>query len=83
MSDYPEHDKLAKISDQSQTCGEFVDWLQGCGLHLCEGEDDEGRFWPSHRPITELLAGFFDIDQKKIDAEKEAMLDVLRAANAS
>lgn len=27
MSDYPEHDKLSKISDQSQAIGEFLNWL--------------------------------------------------------
>lgn len=42
MSDYHEHDKLRKISDQSQVCGEFLEWLQGGhdsspnpGLQLC------------------------------------------------
>lgn len=26
---YPEHEKLAKISSKSQTCGEFLEWLTG------------------------------------------------------
>jgi hypothetical protein len=29
MSDYPEHDKLEKVSDKSQAIGEFLDWLSG------------------------------------------------------
>lgn len=81
MAAYSEHEKLAKISDESQTCGEFIDWLEGRGLHLCEGESDTGRYWPSHRSITKLLAEFFDIDLEKIEAEKRAMLDEIRAAN--
>jgi hypothetical protein len=27
MSSYPEHEKLAKISDKSTACGLFVEWL--------------------------------------------------------
>lgn len=38
---YPEHEKLSKIKDQSQTIGEFIDWLMGGfegspGLQICE-----------------------------------------------
>ena len=40
MSDYPEHDRLAAISDQSQTCGEFLEWLQEDGLHLMRWRTD-------------------------------------------
>lgn len=29
MSKYPEHDKLSEVSDKSQVCGEFLEWLQG------------------------------------------------------
>lgn len=29
---YPEHDKLRAISDKSQAIGEFLEWLQDCGL---------------------------------------------------
>lgn len=29
MSAYPEHDKLRAVKDQSQACGEFLDWLLG------------------------------------------------------
>jgi hypothetical protein len=83
MDAYPEHERLKKISDKSQTCGEFIDWLESHGYRLCEPdpESPSGRYWPTHRPIRELLAAFFDIDQKRIDAEKDAMLDALRAAN--
>lgn len=37
MSDYPEHDKLHKIKDQSQTIGEFLDFgLPAQGIMLYE-----------------------------------------------
>ena len=49
MSEYPEHDKLAAISHESQTIGEFLDWMSGQGvkrmrwdtvsdLRLCDSE---------------------------------------------
>ena len=28
MPNYPEHEKLSKIKDQSQAIGEFIDWLR-------------------------------------------------------
>lgn len=36
MSEYPEHDKLAKVKDKSQTCGQFLDWLESDGRILCK-----------------------------------------------
>jgi hypothetical protein len=80
---YPEHEKLAKISDQSQICGEFIEWLEQHHIHLCEPDRDNfrDRYWPTHKSIQVLLAAFFDIDLKRIDAEKEAMLDAMRAVN--
>jgi len=80
MSDYPEHDKLAAIKDQSQLFGEFLDFdLPLMGLTLCE-TDENGRLWPTSRSIQSILAELFGIDQDKIDAEKQQMLDALREA---
>jgi hypothetical protein len=42
-----------------------------CGFH-----DDE--LFLSHASITKLLAEFFEIDLKKLEIEKEAMLDAMR-----
>jgi len=36
MTEYPEHDKVQKIKDQSQAIGDFLEWLGGQGLHLAE-----------------------------------------------
>lgn len=75
MSDYPEHDKLSAISDQSQTIGEFLDmgdWT------LCRFD----REWDEFRPVSieAALAEWFGIDRAKIAAEKDAMLVAIRAA---
>ena len=37
---------------------------------------------PASRSIQAILAGYFEIDLDKIEAEKRAMLDALRAMNA-
>lgn len=72
MSDYPEHDKLSAISDQSQVIGEFTDWAMGKGYIEK----------PSFKPTQDILAEFFGIDQEKLEEEKRAMLASLRQLNA-
>jgi len=81
MSEYREHEKLAEISDKSQAIGEFLDWLTGEGVMLCEvGLHD--RYWPIQTTIPNLLAEYFGIDQEKLEREKRLMLDHMRRRNA-
>lgn len=123
---YPEHAKLKAIVAQSQSIGEFLDWLIEeqrivlCSEHEhvsplvderdggCYASAEPGDFqWPpgsgrtrvcgyqegNYVPvrsnidgkglIQSLLAQYFEIDTKRIDDEKDAMLDELRAANKS
>jgi len=40
MSDYPEHDKMSAIVDQSQAIGEFLDWLATRGISLMTWRED-------------------------------------------
>lgn len=84
MSEYPEHDRLKLISDKSQTIGAFLEWLNSeSGLEICtliEGQIDD-RFAPAGISIEKLLAQYFEIDLDKIEKEKRAMLDSIRAAN--
>lgn len=83
MSDYPEHDKQHKIINFSQKCGEFLEWLQEeKGLFLAiygTRVTDADRLYIADPSVTRLLAEFFEIDQDKLEAEKRAMLDELRA----
>jgi hypothetical protein len=88
MSDeltYPEHEKLKAISEESQVIGNFLDH---CGYTLCDlgrSDDfggprvDQGRYWPIHKSISDILAEYFDIDLKVIDKEKRQMLEHMRA----
>ena len=86
MSEYPEHDKLTKVSAESQTIGEFLEWLEDTEkVHLARYEELEGflggpreMLTPYHYDISELMAKFFGIDLDKIEAEKRQMLDAIR-----
>lgn len=78
MSAYPEHDKMSAVLEQSQTIGEFLDWLSEQGITRARFEKMEG--WrdpvlvPTHESIEVLLARYFGIDLSVIEAEKRAML---------
>jgi hypothetical protein len=82
MSDYPEHDKLRAISDQSQACYDFLEWLEDLhGARLCHVPPGmHSTYFPLNFSMRKLLADFFDIDQDRLEAERRAMLDELRAA---
>lgn len=42
---YPEHEKLSKVQSESQTVGEFIEWLASEGVHLMK--------WTTFREPTE------------------------------
>jgi hypothetical protein len=80
---WPEHTKLQAVREQSQACGEFIDWLQEHGYYLGRYNDEGTRLYTHTVPkLTDLLADHFGIDQKKLEAEKTAMLDEIRKAHA-
>lgn len=84
MPDYPEHDKLQVVHEDSQIIGEFLDWMSDQGIHRGVYDDDfyEGAFMRrSNKNITELLSEYFEIDQDKLEAEKLAILDDIRRQN--
>lgn len=69
--EYPEHEKLSAIQDQSQQIGMFLDWLQ-------ETYPYESAELPR---IQKLLAEYFEIDEDKLEEEKRLMLRTCRAHN--
>lgn len=81
MSNYPEHDKLTAVAEQTQAIGEFVEWLESKGIFLARYV--EGSNYPrSVHGFRDLLAEWAGIDQDKLEAEKRQMLNALRDANA-
>ena len=89
MSDFPEHDKVSAVRDRSQVIGEFLDWLfseKGYSIaeeHVhtdCHGELGtlcgyrQGAYVPVSATTRQLLAEYFEIDEAKLEAEKQLML---------
>lgn len=111
---YPEHEKLQKVKEESQGIGQFLDWLMN-KYTVCEflkdwdnGEpmfvnEDTGEpstlsdfksvnnskhesrpagYYAVGKRIEDWLNEYFDIDPKKLEGEKQAMLDSIRNYNA-
>ena len=76
---YPEHEKMRAVKNESQTIGEFLEWLSEQGILLAK-YDGETLFVSYYR-IEELLAEYFGIDLNKINNEKDQMLQELRKLN--
>ncbi len=76
---FPEHDKLQKVSLQSQTIGEFIDWLGEQDIFLAYRDPtwhpSSGCALRTRTPLTDLLASFFRIDTNALEAEKRRMLE--------
>lgn len=83
MSQYPEHDKLKACKAASQAQGEFIDWLKGEGIWLCSRgtQDSSHEYFPIFERLESLLARYHGIDFQKLEDEKLAMLDELRASH--
>lgn len=81
---YPEHTKLGKISEESQTIGEFLD---GSPYVLAEYVTFEGNdretLVPVQKPIQQILADWFGIDLDAIEREKRQMLESMRQMSNS
>lgn len=83
---YPEHAKLKAISDESYTIGAFLDFgLQDQGLVLAEQVEipcGGPRLVPAGKPIQDILARYFGIDQEALEHEKRQMLAEMTALSA-
>lgn len=78
----PTLDKMKEVKSESQAIGEFLEWAQGQGLHLCEQVEVNSwgsqQYMPVSKSIETLLAEHFGIDLKKAEQEKRAILATLR-----
>ena len=76
MADYPEIAKMAAVREESQVCGNFLSWLEEEGFSVCErGEGRNREHVPVRMSVEELLARYFEIDLRKVEAEKHAMIE--------
>lgn len=81
MSLLPEHQKLKDLNGANQIVGDFIEWLSENGYVIAQYEGN--RLWPVTKSRDTLVAEHFGIDQKRLDAEKEQVLDEFRAAQTA
>lgn len=81
----PELDKMLAVKDKSQEIGAFLDSLSEQGYAICEhkqyGEDEwdgPSGYHPVRKNIEQLLAEYFNIDLKKCEEERQAILASLK-----
>lgn len=75
---YPQLKKLKAVHGQSQAIGEFLEWLGTKGILLATYEQD--YLYPIRKNTETLLAEYFKINLKKLEQEKRAILEQVRAA---
>lgn len=79
---YPECDKLAAVSEESQKIGAFLDWLRNeKGYVICEENkdcDSGQELAPIFSNIESLLAEYFDINLNRVEKERREILANLR-----
>lgn len=85
VTTYPEHEKMAAVKDRSQAIGEFIEWLNGQGIVMAQYQPVEGYsnhvLLPTAERIETVLARYFAIDLRAIEAEKQAMIEAMREMN--
>ncbi len=80
---YPEHAKLKAVKDKTQSICEFIDWLaEEKKVHLAEWASNSGYLLRTLKNKEDLVAEFFEIDRRKLEEEKDQMLNEQRALNA-
>lgn len=75
---YPEHEKLDKVREKSQSIGEFLEWLDQRGIVSAKWSDGGVTLIPQYNSIERMLAEYFGIDLKEIENEKRQILEDIR-----
>ncbi len=77
MSEYPEHEKMLAVKEESQAIGEFLEYSGYVLMKHDHGYGGEIVPAPVMDSIEVILAEYFDIDLTKIEAERRQMLEAL------
>lgn len=77
--------KISAVKEKSQAIGEFLEWARSEGFFLASWQhfgnpEPEGydRLVASNKTTNQWLAEFFEIDLKKAEEERQALLDEIR-----
>jgi hypothetical protein len=76
----PECEKLAKISEESNKIGDFLEELNR-KYYICEFDESDEVYYPVRKSINDYLAEYYDIDLDKVEDERRALLKWLQEQN--
>ncbi len=82
LPEYPEHEKLKAKQKEVSVLSEFYDFMGEQGWEIAAFDDKSERLFPIRQRPDEIIGMFLGIDPKKLEAEKRAMLEEIRKANA-
>lgn len=71
---YPQHEKLNAVKDQSQTIGDFLEWLNEKDFVVAKFDARNCMLYPEYLSMDRILAEYFEIDLNALESEKRAML---------
>jgi UV DNA damage repair endonuclease len=75
----PAIDHLREVQPQTQTIGEFLEWCDEHGVRLVRWTDDR---IPLIQQTDTVIAAWAEVDLKAVEAEKRAILEWVREADA-
>lgn len=74
--------KMYEVKEESELCGNFLEWLRSKYDMIDKSEPQEKSFIPigysSYIDIEKLLAEYFDIDLDEVEREKEELINELK-----
>jgi len=74
-------ERFSETECERETLGAFLEWLRERGIQLAVWRNDE-HLHPAHRPSSELIAEFLDIDLDQLEKERRALLERLASGGA-
>ena len=82
---YPQLALMAAVQGQSQSIGEFIEWLGENGMVICTSDDGlRGmRFFPILESTEQLLARHFEVDLNAAERERRQVLAEFTQAQAA
>ncbi len=78
---YPECSKMSAAHEESLALSRFVDWCNTSGISFCRFNDEVNQWFPIQEGYEQLFLSYFGIDPAKVEAERQAMLEVQRKLN--
>ena len=81
---YPQHATLKAVRYESAVIAKFIETLGLAGLAgltICEYHEGFGEFRETMKSTEQLLADFFEVDLKALEAEKRSMIEEIRRVN--